>query len=153
MARNWEAWFQVAAQPASKTEEEKRDRTEQRIREAIHTSPESPITSVRVYVKGSYKTDTNVRQDADVDVCVEWKDFLYVDTWGQTAGMGPNELAYTVAQPRDTIEPADFRARIERALIARFGVAAVDTTGDKAIDVAAGTSVIPHTARARAAHR
>jgi hypothetical protein len=56
MARNWEAWFQVAAQPASKTEEEQRDRTEQRIREAIHASPEIPISSVKIYVKGSYRS-------------------------------------------------------------------------------------------------
>ena len=35
---------------------------------------------MRVYVKGSYKNNTNVRSDADVDVCVEWTDFFYVGT-------------------------------------------------------------------------
>ncbi len=48
MARDWESWFQVAAQPASKSEEEKRDRTEERIREAIHTSSEIPNSSVHI---------------------------------------------------------------------------------------------------------
>jgi hypothetical protein len=142
MARDWESWFQTAAQPASPTEEAKRDRTEQRIREAIHASPEIPNSSIRIYVKGSYKTGTNVRQDADVDVCVEWQDFFYVDTWGETTGMGPSELNYTPAEPSSLVEPADFRARIERALVARFGPSAVDMAGAKAIDVAAGTDTL-----------
>ena len=51
MARDWESWLQTAARPASVTEEAKRDRTEQRIREAIQASSELP-SSVRVYVKG-----------------------------------------------------------------------------------------------------
>jgi hypothetical protein len=88
MARDWESWLQAAARPASATEEAKRDRTERRIREAIQASSELPL-SVRVYVKGSYKTNTNVRQDADVDVCVERADFAYVDTMGRAVGMGP----------------------------------------------------------------
>ncbi len=28
--------------------------------------------SVRVYVKGSYANNTNVRRDSDVDIAVEW---------------------------------------------------------------------------------
>jgi tRNA nucleotidyltransferase (CCA-adding enzyme) len=91
MARDWESWFQTAAQPASANEEAKRDRTEERVRKAIRGSSEIP-SSIKIYVKGSYKTNTNVRQDADVDICVEWQDFYYVDTWGKTEGMGPAEL-------------------------------------------------------------
>jgi hypothetical protein len=139
MARDWESWLQSAARPASATEEAERDRTEQRIREAIQASSEIP-PSVRVYVKGSYKTNTNVRQDADVDICVEWTEFAYVDTWGGTAGMGPAELNYTPST--NPMTPTDFRARIERALRRQFGSALVDTSGDKAIDVAAGPNTL-----------
>lgn len=139
MARNWEPWLQTAAQPASSTEEAKRDRTEQRVREAIRASSEIP-SSVKVYVKGSYKTNTNVRQDADVDVCVEWTEWYYISTWGRTAGKGPQELGYTPNYDPPT--PAEFRARVERALIRHFGAGSVDTTGDKAIDVAAGSNTL-----------
>ncbi len=139
MARNWEPWLQSAARPASATEEAKRDRTEQRIREAIRASSEIP-SSVRVYVKGSYKTNTNVRQDADVDICVEWTASFYVDTWGETAGMGPDELKYTPAT--NPMMPAEFRARVERALVRQLGSALVDTSGDKAIDVAASSNTL-----------
>jgi hypothetical protein len=140
MARNWEPWLQSAVRPASETEEAKRDRTEQRIREAIRASTEIP-SSVRVYVKGSYKTNTNVRQDADVDICVEWTDFFYVDTWGETAGMGSVELGYTPST-NPSMTPTEFRARVERALVRRFGPALVDTSGDKAIHVAAGSNTL-----------
>jgi hypothetical protein len=141
MARDWESWFQTAAQPASATEEAKRDRTEERIRMAIRASSEIP-SSVKIYVKGSYKTNTNVRQDSDVDVCVEWQDFYYVHTWGKTEGMGSAELNYTPATESDKIAPAEFRARVERALVTQFGSASVDKTGDKAIDVAAGPNTL-----------
>lgn len=91
-------------------------------------------------MKGSYKTNTNVRQDADVDVCVERTDLAYVDTVGRAAGMGPVELRYTpVTNP---MTPTEFRARVERALVRRFGSALVDTSGDKAIDVAAGSNTL-----------
>jgi hypothetical protein len=139
MARDWESWLQTAARPASATEEAKRDRTEQRIREAIQASREIP-SSVRVYVKGSYKTNTNVRQDADVDVCVEWTDFAYVGTLGRTVGMGPAELRYTAST--NPMTPTEFRARVERALVRQFGSALVDTSGDKAIDVEAGSNTL-----------
>jgi hypothetical protein len=139
MARHWESWLQAAAQPASSTEEAKRDRTEQRVREAIRASSEIP-SSVKVYVKGSYKNNTNVREDADVDVCVEWTDFYYVSTWGKTAGKGPTELGYT--PNHDPMTHAEFSARVERALVRHLGAGNVDTSGDKAIDVAAGSNTL-----------
>ncbi len=131
--------MQTAARPASSAEEQKRDRTEKRIRDAIVASSEIPST-VRVYAKGSYKNNTNVRQDADVDVCVEWTDFYYVDAWGKTAGMGPTELKYTPST--NPMTPTEFRAQVERALVQQFGSALVDTSGDKAIDVAAGSNTL-----------
>jgi hypothetical protein len=139
MARDWESWLQTAARPASATEEAMRDRTEQRIREAIRASSELPPT-VRVYVKGSYKNNTNVRQDADVDVCVEWADISYVDRVGTAVGMGPTELRYTPSA--NPMTPAELRARVERALFRQFGSPLVDTGGDKAIDVASGPGTL-----------
>jgi hypothetical protein len=142
MPRNWEAWFQTAAQPASATEEEERDRTVARIGDAIDASTDIPNGSVSVFVKGSYKTNTNVRRDSDVDVCVEWQSAFHVHTWGETTGLGPTDLNYTPATPDQTIEPDEFRRRVEQALIRSLGAAAVDTAGDKAIDVAAGSTTL-----------
>jgi len=139
MARDWESWLHTAARPASATEEAERERTLARITNAIANSTEIP-SSVRVYVKGSYASNTNVRRDSDVDVAVEWTDWYYVDTIPATAGMTPAELGYSPIQAGPT--PHDFRAQVERALLAAFTPAAVDTSGDKAINVARGSGTL-----------
>ena len=97
MPRDWESWLRTAAQPASRTEEQERDRTFNRVRDALGASREIP-SSVRIYTKGSYATNANVRRDADVDIAVEWTATAYVNTWGETAGLGPDELG--AAAPR-----------------------------------------------------
>jgi len=138
MARDWESWLRTAARPASETEKQERDRTEQRIKAAIAAGDELPPT-VRVYAKGSYANNTNVRRDADVDIAVEWTEQFKVLTWGETEGMTPEQLGYTPVF--DMISPTEFRAQIERALHTSFS-SAVDTSGDKAIDVAAGPGTL-----------
>jgi hypothetical protein len=134
MHRNWEQWLATAAGPASATEEQERDRTEQTIRDAIRAAPDIPH-SVSVYAKGSYANGTNVRRDADVDVAVEWTNVGYVDRASQAIGRSPAELGYT---PMDfDITPPEFRQRVERAVSNAF--LGVDTTPDKHIGVPAGS--------------
>jgi hypothetical protein len=137
--RDWEAWLAAASAPASATEEAERDRTLARIREAIQRAPDIP-SSVRVYVKGSYANNTNVRRDADVDVAAEWTDTFKVHTWGDTAGMTAEQLGYVPAV--EPVTPAEFRRRVERALTTAFPFGTVDTTPDKHIGVAAGSNTL-----------
>jgi len=137
--RDWEAWLATAAQPASATEEQERDRTEARIRAAVRKATDLP-PNVLVYTKGSYANNTNVRRDADVDIAVEWNETFKVKTWGDTAGMTPAQLGYTPAD--ETLSPAEFRRRVERAMISAFGSGPVDTTPDKHIGVAASTNTL-----------
>lgn len=134
MARDWASWLETATAPASATEEQERDRTEARIRQAIVDSGEFAEGDVRVYAKGSYAHRTNVRRDADVDIAVEWTRFAYVSVWGETADMGPEELGYRPASEDQIITPADLRGRIERAMRSAFP-SRVDTTGRVAIKV------------------
>lgn len=136
MPRDWEAWLQTAAQPASATEEAERDRTVERIRRAIANSTEIGTSDVRVYVKGSYANNTNVRRDSDVDVAVEWTRWFHVDTIEATRGMTPQQLGYNPVTGGPT--PAEFRAQVERAMFARFPIGTVNATGDKAITVSRG---------------
>jgi hypothetical protein len=138
MARAWESWLATASGPASPTEEQDRDRTEKRIKDAIRASSELP-SSVGVYAKGSYANNTNVRGDADVDIAVEWTQTQKIGKWGKTLGMSAEELGYTPVAP--PISTDDFRRRVERALTSAFG-SKVDTTPDKHIGVAAGTSTL-----------
>ena len=139
MPRDWEAWLQTAARPASATEEAERDSTLARIRRAISQSNEIDSSSVSVYVKGSYASNTNVRRDSDVDVAVEWTRWSYVLRLFDAVGKTAAELGYEPVEAGPS--PAEFRAQIERALYAAFG-AAVDTSGDKAINVTRATGTL-----------
>jgi len=137
--RDWEAWLKTASRPASPTEEAERDRTLDRIRDAIVRAPDIP-SDVRIYVKGSYANNTNVRRDADVDIAVEWNNTIKVATNAKAVGLSAAQLGYTpVTEP---VTPALFRGRIERALTNVFGETIVDTTPDKHIGVRASTGTL-----------
>jgi predicted nucleotidyltransferase len=135
VARNWDEWLKTASGPASPTEEQDRDRTEARIRDAIRKASDL-ASSVSVYTKGSHANNTNVRRDSDVDIAVEWTETAYVDRTAATQNMSASELGYS---PVETdITPREFRERVERAVVNAFGATAVDITGDKAIHVVRG---------------
>lgn len=54
--------------PSSETEQDKQDRTERMVREAIKEHAAFDSCSLTVYAKGSYANNTNVRADSDVDI-------------------------------------------------------------------------------------
>lgn len=132
MATDWEETFRRWSRPASNTEDEKRDRTERAVREAIRNSPELSGRSVRVFAKGSYKNNTNVRLDSDVDVAVEFQEVFYWDATNDAAGMSAADLGITPYS--GSYPPEHFKHDVQRALVGRFGAAAVDR-GNKAIHV------------------
>jgi hypothetical protein len=139
MARDWERWLQSSSGPASADEEAKRDRTEKRIRDAVRAAGIS-AGDAQIYVKGSYANNTNIRLDSDVDICVEWHSTYAVSRMGSATGASAQELGYSPATV--AFDPHAFRASVERAMINAFGAAAVDTTGNKAITVAAGSTTL-----------
>jgi predicted nucleotidyltransferase len=66
--------------PSSDTEQEKQERTERMVREAIDEHQAFANCALRVYAKGSYANNTNVRADSDVDIAVECTEAIYWDT-------------------------------------------------------------------------
>jgi hypothetical protein len=129
---NWEDTFRRWSGPASDTEDDKRDRTERAIQEAIQDSPELSGRQVRVFAKGSYKNNTNVRLDSDVDVAVEFQEIFYWDATNDAAGMSGADLGITPYS--GSYPPERFKDDVQRALVNRFGASTVDR-GDKAIHV------------------
>lgn len=63
--------------PAFENEDEKRQFTESAIRDAIRGHPLLKTLSISVYAKGSYRNNTNVRRDSDVDVAVEYTGIVF----------------------------------------------------------------------------
>lgn len=114
--------------PSSATEQEKQDRTERMIREAINAHPAFESLSRKVYAKGSYANNTNVRADSDVDIAVECTNFFYYEK-------ANSDLAPSIT-PHSEVEwtPANLRRELVAALKAKFG-SDVDTSGSTAIQV------------------
>src|SRR5665647_723039 len=79
--------------PSSATEQDKQDRTERMIRDAINDHEPFKTLSRKVYAKGSYANNTNVRSDSDVDIAVECGNVIYFDP--HEPGVAPASTPYT----------------------------------------------------------
>lgn len=77
--RDWEKTLRDWSKPSSDTEEEKCERVQRMIKQAIAAYPRFLQVELKVYAKGSYANNTNVRLDSDVDVAVELRRSLYFD--------------------------------------------------------------------------
>lgn len=131
---DWEGTFREWSKPASDHEESKRQRAETLIREAIRESDALRGHELKVFTQGSYRNNTNVREDSDVDICVCCLDVLYSD-YPSTGAVSDRETGLSPA----SYSYPEFKRDVGRALVAEFGPAAV-TRGDKAFDVRESTA-------------
>jgi predicted nucleotidyltransferase len=118
--------------PSSNTEKDKQDRTERMIRQAIDSHAPFNNCTLKVYAKGSYANNTNVRLDSDVDIAVKCTDVLYWD-----------EAEQGILTPSKRYEgvwtPSKLRAELLAALKAKFSNQ-VDGSGSTAIQINSGTA-------------
>lgn len=118
--------------PSSDTEQDKQDRTERMIRQAIGSHEPFKNCSIKVFAKGSYANNTNVRSDSDVDIAVECTDVLY---WKET-----EQGIYKPGKPYEgDWTPAKLRAELVAALKCKFPNQ-VDTSGTTAIQINSNSS-------------
>ncbi|MFT7561833.1 MAG: putative nucleotidyltransferase [Flavobacteriales bacterium] len=113
--------------PSSDTEKDKQDRTERMIRQAIDAHEPFINCSLKVYAKGSYANNTNVRSDSDVDIAVVCTDVLYSKESEQ--GLKPPGKPY-----EGVWTPAKLRAELISAMEEKFPDQ-VDSTGSTAIQI------------------
>ena len=71
MPRDWEGTLSGWIGAEGTVEEEKAQRTLERVKRAIAASSDLASVNVSVYPKGSYPNRTNVVRDSDMDVAVE----------------------------------------------------------------------------------
>jgi hypothetical protein len=109
--------------------------THESIRAAL-TAERSPVKdrigtgTVEVYLQGSYRNDTNIRGDSDVDLVVEMTGAHYSNlSEVEKQALGFKAASYTWPQ---------LRVDVIRALELYYGAALVDSTGDKSIKVLPG---------------
>lgn len=86
--------------------------------------------SVKVYLQGSYKNDTNIRGDSDVDLIVELN-----TTFGHNAHELPlnQKRLHDLAYENALSGWGEFRTDVIEALKDYYGGTYVDTTGNKSI--------------------
>ena len=130
----WEETFKFWAQPLSDTEEEKCKHSEQMIKDAIGSDPELSLMDIHVFTQGSYKSNTNVRQESDVDICVCLKSTFFYDF--NSYSIQDDPINYGIYPSLTKF--SDFKNLIEEALVRRFGRPQV-TRGNKAFDIHANT--------------
>lgn len=125
--RDWQATFTDWAKPPGKTEQDRCDNAVSAIRNAIKASDKLRSRRVSVFAHGSYRNNTNVRKDSDVDTGILCTDtFLYElpeGTTGDTFGIIPASYQYR-----------QFKDEVEGALVDHFGRSAV-VRGNKAFDI------------------
>lgn len=113
--------------PSSNTEKEKQERAERMVRAAVREHDAFSGYDMRVFVKGSYANNTNVRSDSDVDVAVKCNEVVYWDE--HTSGAHPASSSY-----EGPWTPAKLRSELVAALKAKFP-GQVDTSGSTAIHI------------------
>lgn len=129
MADDWEATFRAWSKPSSDTEQAKCEHAEMMIREAIGRHGAFANCNLEVFAQGSYRNNTNVRLESDVDICVLSRDVVFSDFSNAQGfsevdvGSGPAPYSYT-----------EFKAEVGNALVAKFGIGGV-SRGNKAFDV------------------
>lgn len=118
--------------PSSDTEQEKQERTERMIGEAVSNHAAFRGCILRVYAKGSYANNTNVKADSDVDIAVQCGDVEYWDE--EAAG------AHTPGSPYTGIwTPTKLRTELGAALKAKFP-GQVDSSGSTAFRINSSTA-------------
>ena len=127
MNQNWEEKFKRWTSPPGKTEEERCSNAEKAIRNAINASDKLNHRNIRIFAQGSYRNNTNVRANSDVDIGILCFDtFLYDFPEGYTReSFGITPATYHYEQ---------FKNEVGEALVSYFGSGAV-SRGNKAFDV------------------
>ena len=138
----WEDTLRSWVKPPSDNEDAKRDKTQDQIKKALSASTRLRDVGYRVYPKGSYANNTNVRLDYDVDIAVECTEFCFhevspsvppVDEMAIDAKFTPYGKDYGLVP---------LKADVEAALVDYFGRTAV-TRGNLALRVREKKTTLP----------
>lgn len=119
-------------EPSSPTEKEKQDRAERMVRDGVKAWAGFDDISLRYLPKGSYKNNTNVKADSDVDIAVIREGLYYYNT----DLLKPEDAVSIGTGPPSSLslKGTALRLELERALCDKFG-SACDTSGKTAITV------------------
>lgn len=129
MARDWENIFRSWSSPPGKSEQERCENAEKAIRKAIAASPQLSNRNITVFTQGSYRNNTNVRQDSDIDVGI-----LCYDSFYPNYPKGYGDSDFGIPTESGNYHYSQFKNEIGYALVDYFGSASVKR-GNKAFNI------------------
>ncbi len=133
MSIDWEQTFRKWSKPSSATEAERAANAENMIRTAIENNDKLAMKDISVFAQGSYRNNTNVREDSDVDICVCCNDLIMPDY-----SLAPSLNDRATGLVNATYNYQDFKNDIYNALVNKFGLSSI-SRGDKAFDIHANS--------------
>lgn len=127
MIRDLETSFISWAKPLGITDHQRCENAEKAVRNAINASDNLKHRNIKVFTQGSYRNNTNVRKDSDVDIGILCYDtfFFRLPEGYKKEDFGISEATYHYEQ---------FKNEVGEALISHFGVSAVQR-GNKAFKI------------------
>ena len=127
MSSDWENTFSSWAKPPSESEYVRCENAEKEIRNAINASDKLNRRDIKVFAQGSYKNNTNVRRNSDVDVAV-----LCYDTFFYDLPEGKSEEDFKISS--SSYHYSQFKNEVGEALVSYFSVKSV-IRGNKAFNI------------------
>lgn len=128
---SWEDTFSSWAKPPSESERERCENAEQVICDALNNDDALVEKNILVFAQGSYKNNTYIKLDSDVDICIMLKDTFYADyPEGHTKEMYGNKGS--------DFTYGEFKDLVEAALVKHFGRDQI-ARGNKAFDIHANS--------------
>ncbi|MDQ6849751.1 MAG: nucleotidyltransferase [Actinomycetota bacterium] len=115
-----EALLSQWVQPSSPDEQTQQERAERMVTEAVKAHPPLATAGLKVYAKGSYPNNTNVRRDSDVDIAAQCTRCEYYE---YMPGQAPAERLGTPYEGPWT--PEHLRSEVQAALASAFGSSSV----------------------------
>lgn len=129
MTAAWEAYLANRSGPPSDTEEAKCENAERIVREALRRSEVLRNRNISTFLQGSYRNNTNVRLESDVDVGLLCTDTYFYDI-AQGAGIAQADWDWVPA----SYEYSTYKSEVGTALGEALGWSGV-TRGNKAFDI------------------
>jgi hypothetical protein len=121
-AADREALLSRWIKPSSDHEQAQQDRGERLVTDAVKAHASLKTAGLKVYAKGSYPNNTNVRLDSDVDIAVQCTKCLYYKH------MPGQEPAQRSGSPYDgEWTPQYLRSEVHKALAEAFGAPSVES--------------------------
>jgi hypothetical protein len=132
VATDWEQTFRNWSKPSSDNECDKQENAENMVGDALRSYEPLKARNIKIIPQGSYRNNTNVRQESDVDICAccmdpFFDDYTFANYGRLEAGVYAHPYTYT-----------EFKNDVQAALEAKFGKKGA-RRGDKAFDVHANT--------------